>query len=753
MTHPTIAFLKALGKDSVFIRSWQGKGYPEIPDRWQDKSGESYEVRAWNVQCDRTKQGLEGQRWTEGHWDRMILELTRQNDTVFKQSKTYPYRAGGWCPYAVIANGGHKQADIADCPALFLEFDAPVTKEEAMHKVAAFPLDPSILIESRSGYHLYWLLQKPTTPRLWRQLQWRLIECFESDAGIEDPSRVMRLPGFKHLKWEQEPFEIQMHICEADRKYALEDFDAVLPDVPEWRLRLERYSKPYNFVQDDRGQEWDIRNFKHVLQHYRENARREWDTAQCPVHGADGHSKDSLHINNSTGAFRCWNGCDSKEIYREVCRLSGWKRQEKQTRPLASETRREPNWEHGTEEPQTEESQQDTYLRFLESLRQLLEIGDQLEQEFRLEQVCKNYRVNQKLGRQIFEGMQSGLKPEQKSRFSLDEIFSLPDTALDWVLPGFLPQGELVLAAGQPKTGKSLLAVYEVALAVASGGKFLNVPVKQGKVLIYQLEESPPTIKRRMWRRGGFEEIRKAGLVDVITSGSLLELDKIEAQIKEFQPLVVIIDSLRNALADSEANPGSSEYARPVRRLQKLLIKLNTAGILIHHEKKSDGYSKGINRVADTLDLTAACWGIWQIEKTKEDDPRDPNRKLTTTPRDGEGAQYEIAIKEDGNHKWSWDFLTEVGVTWDLKDAEDSTIKILAELSPSGLSREELRRAVKEVNNHRIDDAVIYRAFNRLVDRQIISHRPATTDRRLWVYSMTMQRQKVAVSAEFGEDF
>lgn len=329
MTHQSIDFLRALGKTEVFIRSWLGKGYADVPNLYKGEPG-----RAYNVRSSRSDEGLDGLRWDESEWDRMILELTRQNAASVEKARNFPYQHGGFCPYLVVNNGGHKQAEIVNCPALFIEFDSPITKEEAELKLASFPVPYSILIESRNGYHVYWILEKPTTPKLWRQIQHRLIEYFESDAGIEDPSRCMRLPGFDHLKEGCEPFLVNMKECHSDRRYSLEEFDAVLPDVPEWRLRLERIDRTnYGTRLREEGEEWDIRNFKHVLHHYREHARREWDTCQCPVHGGDGHSKDSLHINSQNGAYVCHAGCTPKEIFNEICTLAGWKRERKAIEP------------------------------------------------------------------------------------------------------------------------------------------------------------------------------------------------------------------------------------------------------------------------------------------------------------------------------------------------------------------------------------------------------------------------------------
>ncbi len=65
---------------------------------------------------------------------------------------------------------------------------------------------------------------------------------------------------------------------------------------------------------------WDIRNFCHLLDGYRPDERRGWDTCKCPAH--NGESDNSLHIEQITGAFKCHAGCNPKEVYRAALDLA-----------------------------------------------------------------------------------------------------------------------------------------------------------------------------------------------------------------------------------------------------------------------------------------------------------------------------------------------------------------------------------------------------------------------------------------------
>lgn len=66
--------------------------------------------------------------------------------------------------------------------------------------ISNFSLQPNIVVSSVAGEHAYWLTKSKDDPILFKPLQKRLITYYKTDPTVCDPSRVMRLPGFYHLK-------------------------------------------------------------------------------------------------------------------------------------------------------------------------------------------------------------------------------------------------------------------------------------------------------------------------------------------------------------------------------------------------------------------------------------------------------------------------------------------------------------------------------------------------------------------------
>jgi len=116
--------------------------------------------------------------------------------------------------YYIVNSGGTKDADITSVNSAYIDWDAgkdsqgsyfPLDhvsqlKADFLTSFQNSPVEPSYIIETRNGYHIYWLLHPGTTPEQFIALQQSLIHYFHSDPMIINPARVMRLPGYYWYK-------------------------------------------------------------------------------------------------------------------------------------------------------------------------------------------------------------------------------------------------------------------------------------------------------------------------------------------------------------------------------------------------------------------------------------------------------------------------------------------------------------------------------------------------------------------------
>ncbi len=276
------------------------------------------------------------------------VELDGNSNPVWREAKTYQngiaylrsLNVKGYGVYLIPNEGGGADTDITGFRALFYECDG-ISKNEQWQKLRSLESklgrSASMVVETRNSLHCYFRLAYDNLlSSTWTQYQQRLIQQQQSDEAIWNPARLMRLVGFDHQKWNPqvrslEQFPIQL-AWESDNIFALDEFDSALPG---WDA--ERWSQPQHqderVVTDPVDNAWDIRNFIPYLDGYRANGRRGWDTCKCPAH--NGESDNSLHVEQSSGAFKCHAGCAPKEIYHaalESAKSRGYQLPAKQQR-------------------------------------------------------------------------------------------------------------------------------------------------------------------------------------------------------------------------------------------------------------------------------------------------------------------------------------------------------------------------------------------------------------------------------------
>ena len=88
-------------------------------------------------------------------------------------------------------------------------------KASQRRRIEAAPLMPSTVVESKNGYHAYWKA-KDARPEHYSTIVSRVVESVGGDRNARDLARVLRTPGFWHMKDPSHPFMVQVvHRSEA----------------------------------------------------------------------------------------------------------------------------------------------------------------------------------------------------------------------------------------------------------------------------------------------------------------------------------------------------------------------------------------------------------------------------------------------------------------------------------------------------------------------------------------------------------
>lgn len=127
---------------------------------------------------------------------------------------------------------GRKEENIKKIRALFIDCDTPEKSPRVLQMVQE--LQPHCIIESSPGkYHIYWLIENCSFDE-YKNLQKKLAAKFGSDKSVHDLARVMRVPGFYHLK--ASPFLSHVVSYHEDPAYSVDevvqayDLDSVVLD-------------------------------------------------------------------------------------------------------------------------------------------------------------------------------------------------------------------------------------------------------------------------------------------------------------------------------------------------------------------------------------------------------------------------------------------------------------------------------------------------------------------------------------------
>ncbi len=197
--------------------------HPSTPDldevrhflTWLDEEVEDFCFQTFDDNSVRKDRRLA--RTLHGPLDELWPELVRLN------------RAGAGVFVAVneiAASMPRTKANVLRIRAAFEDQDQADTPEPD------YPIEPHCIVESSSGKrHAYFLVDGLPLEQF-GPVQKTIADFCCSDTSVSDTSRVMRLPGFHHMKNPDNPFMVRILRMERTQPYSAEQILAAFPPVP-----------------------------------------------------------------------------------------------------------------------------------------------------------------------------------------------------------------------------------------------------------------------------------------------------------------------------------------------------------------------------------------------------------------------------------------------------------------------------------------------------------------------------------------
>ena len=136
------------------------------------------------------------------------------------------------------------------------------TKEEQLELIKNAPLQPSLVVESVHGFHLYYLADRDLTEEEFTNGNRGLRNYYNWDAKVcSDSARVLRIPWFYHQKWEKvmvvfrEDLSSKFHYSVDYMNEAFPNQTEITPWVEKTRKEL---NKNLNESDDFRTRAWEL---------------------------------------------------------------------------------------------------------------------------------------------------------------------------------------------------------------------------------------------------------------------------------------------------------------------------------------------------------------------------------------------------------------------------------------------------------------------------------------------------------------
>ena len=305
--------------------------------------------------------------------------------------------------------------------------------------------------------------------------------------------------------------------------------------------------------------------------------------------------------------------------------------------------------------------------------------------------------------------------------------------AVQWLVPGLLPLGEVSLLGADGGTGKGIWQAQLIAYVTTgkTSGFFPVPPPKTGNVLVLTGEDDPGKVLKARYIAAGAdvskifvlssdEYFDRAGKILTIKDAALAEYAA------KFDPALLIIDPLQSFLP-ADVEMGSRNQMRsaivPLRGISK---RQNCAALISMHSNKKQGVS-GRARLADSSDIWDIARSVLMMGRSKKDGKTDlshekssycaPQQTVLLHIEDVEldGVRTAQAVFDGYTDKKDADFIKEPRVrqAQTKEDTRDAILNVLAESRLGSMASSELRAAVvKEIG---CSDRTYERAYADLV--------------------------------------
>lgn len=321
------------------------------------------------------------------------------------------------------------------------------------------------------------------------------------------------------------------------------------------------------------------------------------------------------------------------------------------------------------------------------------------------------------------------MKNEERKGSLLIPLSRVEEKEADWLVPQYIPRGQITVLAGDGGSGKTTIWCG-IAAAVSNGGKVFFDPVPDDfaqrepqQVLFFSSEDSLEyTLKARLRKAGAnLDNIFSASLRDERFSRIKFNSDLLKDLIRETLPALVIFDPIQ-AFIPPDIQMGQRNAMRNcLNPLIGLGEEYGTSFLIVVHTNKRQG-TYGRNRIADSADVWDIARSVMIAGYTQERNIRYLSHEKSNYGILGETALFTInegiAELKDFTEKQDADFVRERDFSaYQAPQRQDAESFIINFLKGGKKPTAELDEVAKAAG---ISKNTLGRAKTKLRERQIL---------------------------------
>ena len=572
--------------------------------------------------------------------------------------------------------------DIYACLVVYVEWDdKPHEWQLSAWKELKLPEPTAMVLTGGKSVHCYWRLREPMQPAAWKQLQAKLIDYAGGDQQCKNPSRLMRLPGFRYISKDtgQPNGNVAELIHQADVTYSADDIERCLPEPPAEPATSNAPSKnftPRTLKQIEAAAQF-IPNRIGGQGTYDEDRNAicgcSAALAEAGVADPDGEALRLLgHKWPSVAAARQVLGSAhtrSASSFWAIARENGFNlKRAKAATPRDAHhkpPRKQRKLGHSKAMACFERCVKIQSKRERNSIRRrarLLMIAKQLGLA-----ACIN---RQEIAQQVLEAKDEQQGHSFKALTAQDRL-AMEAPKVCWLIPGLVPANDLTIIGGRPKVGKTRLAVAMVA-AVLNGESFTGFDcIQESKPVLLITDDQADGDTHQMlqqlkiWDHPQLVWSRHFRLKDN-------DIDAMLATIKANPGALVVMDSLRSVSRSLPAGENDPEIGAYLYDLKAAVIEAGGSLVVIHHCNKAADLVgtealSGHNAIAGAANTVITLH--YCPDATGRPNKTNPQRRLFSEGRSGAGCDLVIDRTEGGTY---WQVMKFAELEQQLQDSKKS---------------------------------------------------------------------------------